>query len=112
MVYGYPTPINAFNDRQALLARRPSNYPEDVAYKEMHRALMSYTKKYWPEEYAKVPQDGQYYWPEIIMDDSPDPVDEDLGVNTGCKTGSDPLVGDGPDTAREGSSDKAVMPSA
>lgn len=56
MVYGYPTPINAFNDRQALLARRPRSYPEDVAYKEMHRALMSYTKKYWPEEYAKVPQ--------------------------------------------------------
>lgn len=46
--------------------------------------------------------DGQYYWPEIIMDDSPDPVDEDLGVHTSGKTGSEPQEDDGPDTAREG----------
>lgn len=55
--------------------------------------------------------DGRYYWPEIIMDDSPDPVDEDTGVKTSDKTSSDPLVGDGPDTAREGSSDEVAIPS-
>ncbi|EIM82758.1 uncharacterized protein STEHIDRAFT_113868 [Stereum hirsutum FP-91666 SS1] len=88
MVYGYPTPINAFNDREALLARRPSSYSEEHAYKEMHQTLMSYVKKYWPEVYAQIPQDGRRYWPEILMDDSPDPVDEDLEVNTRGETGS------------------------
>lgn len=56
--------------------------------------------------------DGRYYWPEILMDDSPDPVDEDLGVYTSGKTGSEPQEDDGPDTAREGSSDNVVIPSA
>lgn len=105
MVWGYPTPLNAFNDLDALLKERPSNYPADIAYDEMHQALMSYVEEYWPDVYAQIPKgefswilassmlpnlilDGKRYWPRIIMDDTPD---EDLGVNSRGKTGSDPL---------------------
>lgn len=57
--------------------------------------------------------DGQYYWPKIIMDDSPDPVDEDLGINSRCKPGLDllePLEEDHTDSASSGSSDDVVVP--
>lgn len=55
MVWGYPTPLSAFNDLDALLEERPSHYPEDIAYDEMHQALMRYVKKYWPDVYAQIP---------------------------------------------------------
>lgn len=54
--------------------------------------------------------DGKWYWPQIYMDDSPETVDEDLGVDTKGKRGPDPL-NDGPDNVRSGSSGEAVAPS-
>lgn len=56
MVWGYITPLSAFNDLEALLARRPRHYSEDYAYEQMYQALMRYVKKYWPDVYAQIPQ--------------------------------------------------------
>lgn len=58
--------------------------------------------------------DDRYYWPKIIMDDSPDPVDEDLGVNSRGSTGSDPLdpldEDDSGSASSESSGDDVVPP--
>lgn len=66
MVYGYITPLSAFNDLEALLEKRPRHYSEDYAYWEMNQALMRYVKKYWPEVYAQIPQ-GEFHLDSSIL---------------------------------------------
>lgn len=131
-VFGHLTPIQAFNDHDKLIANRPSDYSKGRAEVEAHYLWNEYVKRWFPDEYAKIPKgrqvlfsndvntlmsaalpviDGEMHWPIVKFnreaeeddDDKEDDDDEDLEVITSGEQRSDPLLDSGSDHSSNGS---------
>lgn len=129
-VFGHLTPIQAFNDHDRLIAERPPNYSQAEAETEAHYLWTEYVKRWFPDEYAKIPKgelvilledvkvmrvsllaiDGKRHWPIVKFnreaeedDDDDEEDDEDLEVITSSEQRSDPLLDSGSDYSSNGS---------